>query len=260
MTKYTALSPSRHAGKTWSPPSHFGFAKQTTYVDVIGAEVAQVATNMPLALVRDGERFKLIGLLSYRGRHNVFVAPNGRWMGSYIPAAFRIHPFRLIRVSTPEKLILCVDETSGLIKDGGGQTLFDDAGQLSKSVSGIVTALQGLEKGRAVITVATRALEEAGIIVPWQIDVKGNTAGSIFEQLYRVDEPSLQGLDDANFLKLRKAGALALAYAQIVSMARVEFLEQLTAFHQGSAATASNGTTLADLLGDPKAELLNFNS
>lgn len=258
MARYAPLSRSKHTGKTWSPPAHFGFAAQAPYVEVVGAEATQVAALMPLAFVRAGERFALVGLTSCLVGHNLFVAPNGGWTGSYVPATLRFHPFRLMRVSTPDKAVLCVDETSDLIKDGGGHPLFDDNGQPSKLISEVVEVLNGLEKSRASIDVATRALEQAGVIVPWQLEVKGNKAGTIFERLHRVDEPSLQKLDDTSFLKLRQSGALALAYLQIISMGRVAFLEQLAASHQRFAATTSGAIKLSDVLGGENTELLNF--
>lgn len=258
MAKFAPLSRSKHAEKTWSPPAHFGFASHATYVEVSGAEVGPLAADMPLAFVRRGERFVLVGLLSCLVGRNLFVGPDGRWMGSYVPATFKFHPFRLVQISTADKVVLCVDETSPLIADSRGQRLFDDSGELSKLASGIVQGMELLRKTQASVAITTRGLQEVGVIVPWQLEVKGEKSGTIFEQLHRVDETLLQKLDDASFLKLRKTGALALAYSQIVSMGRVTFLRQLAASHQRMAATTSGAVTLSDVLGVGSNDLLNF--
>ena len=256
MAKFAPLSRSKHAEKTWTPPAHFGFASHATHVEAAGAEVGQLGADMPLAFVRHGDQLVLVGLLSCLVGRNLFVGPDGRWMGSYVPATFKFHPFRLMQ--TEGSVVLCVDETSPLFADSGGQRLFDDGGELSKLASGIVQGMELLRKTQAPVTMAARSLEEAGVIVPWQLEVTGEKRGTIFEQLHRVDEKLLQKLDDSSFLKLRKAGALALAYTQIVSMGRLAFLQQLAVQHQRFAAATSGAVTLSDVLGFGNNDVLNF--
>jgi hypothetical protein len=45
--------------------------------------------------------------------------------------------------------------------------------------------------------------------------------------LFRIDEARLNALDDEGFLKLRKAGGLSIAYAQLLSMNNIQMLAQL---------------------------------
>ena len=45
--------------------------------------------------------------------------------------------------------------------------------------------------------------------------------------LLRIDEVRLNALDDASFLALRSAGALAIAYSQMLSMRRIAVFETL---------------------------------
>ena len=47
------------------------------------------------------------------------------------------------------------------------------------------------------------------------------------EGLFSVDEAALNKLDDEDFLALRKAGGLAIAYAQLFSMNQLAVLERL---------------------------------
>lgn len=258
MANFVPLSRSKHAEKTWSPPAHFGFASRATYVEVAGAEVGPLGADIPLAFVRRGDQLVLVGLLSCFVGRNLCVGPDGHWLGSYVPATFKFHPFRMMQTPAADKVVLCVDETSPLFADGGGNRLFDDGGEPSTLTNGIVRGMEGLRKTQASVTMAARGLQEAGVVVPWQLEVIGDKRGTIFEQLHRVDETLLQKLDDATFLNLRKAGALALAYTQIVSMGRVNFLQQLAGFHQRIAATTSGAVTLSDVLGVGNNDVLNF--
>ncbi len=259
MVKYVPLSPAKHAGRRWCRPFHFGFASQATVVAITGAEIANAATNMPIAFVKEANRFQLVGVLSYQKGRNLFVGPDGRWIGTYTPAVFRTHPFRFLRLPDAETLVLCVDEESHLIEEGRGtEPFFDDAGHRSRSLDAVVAVLEALEKSRAMTAVAVRALDEAGVIAPWKIEIGGDQREALVGGLYRVDESLLQKLDDASYLKLRKAGALPLAFAQLISMARLGLLVQLSDSQKRWAEVAPNPTTLSDFLGGPQNELLKF--
>jgi hypothetical protein len=48
---------------------------------------------------------------------NLFVAPDGRWLAAYTPAAYRGYPFQLAHAENGQQ-VLCFDEESGLITDG----------------------------------------------------------------------------------------------------------------------------------------------
>ena len=45
--------------------------------------------------------------------------------------------------------------------------------------------------------------------------------------LHRIDEVALNGLSDDQFLQVRKASALPIAYAQLISMGQTTALERL---------------------------------
>ena len=158
MVKYVPLSPAKHAGRRWCRPFHFGFASQATVVAITGAEIANAATNMPIAFVKEANRFQLVGVLSYQKGRNLFVGPDGRWIGTYTPAVFRTHPFRFLRLPDAETLVLCVDEESHLIEEGRGtEPFFDDAGHRSRSLDAVV-AVSGpvdlITDGRTTVRVA----------------------------------------------------------------------------------------------------------
>lgn len=260
MVKYVPLNPAAHGGKTWNlPSSNYGFASRATFVAIVGAEMANAATNMPLAFIRDGEQFQPVGLLSYHKGHNLFVRPDGRWIGGYIPAAFRAYPFRFLRPPGSDKSILCIDEESGLLESGKGtEPFFDDVGKPSKSVTGVIAMLEALEKSRALTAIAVRALEAAGVIVPWDLEVKDGRNETQVQGLFRVDEQLLQKLDDEAFLGLRKASALPLAYAQLISMARLSLLVNMANETQKRPSPPPNAITLSDFFGDPESALLKF--
>lgn len=257
MTRFVPVSNRRHAVLTWNRPGNYTFASDRALVPIVGTELAPAATNMPLAFVKDAAIIHLVGLLSGNSGENLFVGPSGRWAtGTYIPALFRTYPFRLLRESA-EKMTLCVDEESGLLPESGGEErFFSDTGELSAAVSEILKTLETLERSRAATTSAVAELDAAGLLVPWEVQfVEGRpkSPGGV----YKIDEARLRDLDDDIFLRLRKTGGLSLAYAQLISLSRLEVLKRL-AEHRKRQAPARESATLASILAQGPEPTLRF--
>jgi hypothetical protein len=62
---------------------------------------------------------------------------------------------------------------------------------------------------------------------PWEINLKQGEKVVPVKALFRIGEAALNKLDDKEFLILRKAGCLTLAYAQLLSMSQLAVLERL---------------------------------
>src|SRR5690606_18220561 len=145
-----------------------------------------------------------VALLSFAPGSNLFVSDEGKWVGTYIPAMFRSYPFRLLRVKGQDDMVLCIDEESEFIKDGPGEEIFFDGGdQPSKSVTQTSEFLTELERSRQATAFAVNALAEAGVVVPWLIDVKAGDKKTPVKGIYRIDEKALNGLNTEQFEKLR---------------------------------------------------------
>jgi len=127
--------------------------------------------------------------------------------------------------------VLCIDTESGLVVDGSaaaGEEFIGPDGNISPALKAVLDFLNELERSRRATDLAVAALAEAGIIQPWPIKLKAEQAERAITGLYRIDEVALNGLTDDVFLKLRKAsGALAIAYAQMLSMGQLGMFEHL---------------------------------
>lgn len=249
MPRYVPISRTNHAGKTWMRAQSYGFASRTPVAPIVGLELATAAVNMPLGFVRQGENFHLSALLSFRADNNLFVGPDGRWISSYTPAIFRSYPFRLLRPEGSEQMVVCVDEESDLIHDGdGGEAFFGEDGKPSEQVTQVADFLQQLEASRLATDIAVKALAQAELIVPWEIRIKGSEGGELpVNGFFRVDETKLNALDEQSYLGLRKAGAIGLAYGQIVSMSRLEMLGRLAEHHENVVKARQQARPLPEL-------------
>src|ERR1700734_2120149 len=118
MSKFVAISRERHAGKRWRRTEGYPFAAADTVVPVVGAELFRVVLAMPVAFVEQSGRYELMAVLSFTRGRNMFVGPDGRWLGSYVPAWYRSYPFRLLQREGADESVLCIDEDGKLIVEG----------------------------------------------------------------------------------------------------------------------------------------------
>ena len=252
MTKIVPVTPELHGAKRWRRISNYNFAVGDPLVPVVGAELSRLVPTMPLAFVERAGAYELMAVLSFAPGRNLFVGPDGRWLGGYIPAFFRSYPFRLLAREGTDVSVLCVDEDSKLIVGGesAGEDFFDADGKSSAAVKPILDMLSEVERSRKATQLAVLALAEAGVIQPWPIKLKTAQAEQAIGGLHRIDEAALNALGDEAFLKLRKASALTLADGQILSMGQLGIFEQLARLHSqpGPAPVAALPENLDSLL------------
>ena len=225
----TAISAEKFSGKAWRRYTSYAFAAGETLIPLVVAELAQAVPAMPLGFVQSGKGFQLVAVTALQQGGNLFVAPDGRWLGAYVPAALRGYPFRLVKPQDRADSILCIDEASGLVVEAGqGETFFDEDGQPSKALRDVFELLSQVERSRMVTQAAVGALAAASLVQPWPLNIQQGEQNVPVTGLYRIDEAALNALENEAFLTLRHSGALPVAYAQLLSMNQIAVLQQLS--------------------------------
>jgi SapC len=234
MPSYAPVSRERHRHKRWRRCDSYAFVAGETVAPIVAAELGRAALFMPLAFVKQADRFSLVAVLSVAPGRNLFVAPDGRWLGPHIPMLLRTYPFRLLSQQGTDNLVLCVDEQSTSLFDDGadGEPLFEADGNLSPALQQVLEVLTAVERSRAGTDLVVAELGAAGVIMPWEIKLRSTDREQMVAGLYRIDEAALQVLSDAAFLKLRQTSALPLAYAQLLSAGQLYVLEHLARVQQ----------------------------
>jgi hypothetical protein len=229
MAEFTAVTPKTHAKKVWKNVTDYLFAAADTVIPLVGAELSKVVPVMPIGFVKQEAGYQLVAIASLQPGKNLYVAPDGKWLSTYIPSALRAYPFRLLKPENAEKSVLCINEASGLVVESTeeGNAFFDDENQPTQSIKDMLNFLSEVEANLLVTEGAVNALDDADLITPWEINLKQGEEVVPVEGLFRVDEAALNKLDDEDFLAVRKAGGLALAYAQLLSMNQLAVLERL---------------------------------
>jgi hypothetical protein len=258
MPQFAVVSRERHGQKKWLRFNSFAFAAADALVPLVGAELLpRAALAMPCAFLEQSGRYTLVAVLSLIPGRNMFVDPGGRWLGAYVPAWYRLYPFRMLPQQGTDELVLCVAEESGLVVEGNaaGEEFFDGEGNLSPALKPVFEALTVTERSRRGTDLAVAALAQAGVIRPWQIKLKTDQGEQPVSGLHHIDEAALSALPDDVFLKLRTTSGLPLAYAQLLSAGQLGVFEHLAKLHNQPAppplaALPENLDSLLERLGD----------
>ena len=234
MSKIVPVRRETHAQKVWVRPTNYQFAAKEPLAPVVLAEVMPVGSWMPIVFLQQAGRYLAMAMMCPMPGHNLFVAPDGQWLGGYVPASLRSYPFRLVRPEGSEQMALCVDEDSGLVKDADekGENFFTADGKPTPAISKLMGFLREVEGNRMATELAMVSLAEAGVTERWPLEVQVGDKKAGIKDLYRLNEAALAGLGDEAFLKLRKTSALHLAYAQLMSMGQIARFDQLMRLRQ----------------------------
>lgn len=230
MASFVPISRDRHADKRWISTGRYDFAKEMTVAPISGEELSLASREMVCAFIKAEDRFTLVVVLGLKPDTNLFVAPDGRWIGNYVPALFRAYPFRFAKVQGQNNLALVIDEDAGLSSDG--EPFFGEDGKPTPRLSQFVEFLTRIEQGRQKTDEVVNALADAGAIEEWPLTVQGDGGKEQkIAGLYRISERTLNQLDDETFLKLRRLQVLPIAYMQLLSMRNIDTLGKLAKAH-----------------------------
>ncbi len=228
MSNFQAISRERHAHQRWQHSSDYAFAAADAVVALAAAELPKAAMVLPIAFIERDDGFVPVAVLGLQPGRNLFVAPDGRWIGKYIPTALLTYPFRLVN-SEPGQQVLCMDEESGLVTGGPtGKRFFANDGQPSPALQEVLNTLSQIEQNRCATVAACAVLQKHRLIRPWSVNLKTD-AGAQQEVtgLFKVDETALNQLTPEALHEVRQAGALSLAYCQLLSMQHLPLLGEL---------------------------------
>lgn len=234
MTKMVPVSRETHAGQLWRRLTTYRFAARESYVPISVVEFGRIVSSMPIAFVEQSGVYTPVAVLSLTSGDNLFVAPDGRWLGSYIPLMFRFYPFRLLRRPGTDQFSLWVDEDAQQHADSAASTeLFYDAeGNLGAGTKAVFDGLVQFEQSRMATMAAVAAMAAEKVICPWPVKVKDGEQERDVNGLHRVDEVALNALSDEAFLRLRKVHGLPIAFSQLLSMGQAANFANLQQFRR----------------------------
>ncbi|MDB5474260.1 MAG: SapC, partial [Devosia sp.] len=175
----------------------------------------------------------LVAILGIEPNTNLFVASDGTWLGRYVPAMLRAHPFWFAQHEG--RSLLCIDESSGLAgpDEENARPFFEPSGEMAKPTAEVVNFLSSLNSELARAGQMGTLLHRHNLLEPWPIQIRADkaTPPRPLEGLLRVNEAALNAVPDSVHLELRR-GALLLAHAQLLSMSNLSLLPRIAEARQ----------------------------
>ena len=248
-TSLIVLDAVAHRSHGWQRNPDYGYAADKAWTPLSLAELSAAVAFYPFAFKQGADgRLQFGALMGLQAHENLFVDERGGWQVAYIPASVQAYPFSFIeRESEPTRqVLLCFDKDSGLYREcpdlaKGDERFFDDEGQLHPFMQQLLTFLYRIYQSQVQTQRATDALVEMQLLEPWELsDTLTSGAGRpSLAGLYRVNEAALNAVSATQLLDLRKANALPLIYAQLLSMQRVSVLHRLAELRQARQTAAT---------------------
>lgn len=239
MAKIVPITPQTHGQRSWRRPPHFGFSAREAFIFLSIGELPQAALRYPICFVRYGESLRVVALVGLEPGSNLCLTPEGGWLESYLPILMRTYPFALMPTESGER-VLCVDDDCGLVQPGmGAQPFYNSEGGLDTPVAELMRLLVRFEQEKVVGEQITSLLDKLGLVVPWDLSIPAPGGGiRKVEGLFTIDEEKMNALSDEDFISLRRAGGLSLAYCQMLSTQNIVTLVQRAQARRAAAAAA----------------------
>tara|TARA_R110002020_G_scaffold198830_6_gene400085 strand:- start:7107 stop:7874 length:768 start_codon:yes stop_codon:yes gene_type:complete len=218
-----AISATRHGGKGLARTGDLGFAANAIVIPLMAAEMPAAMRSYPI--IFSGPDFMPMVITGIREGENLFIDSRGKWAEPhYVPAYVRRFPFILSGGETDERLTLCIENDPARLVDLGADSgkdvkpLFEDndQGEVIKSALAFCEQYQGMfVKTRQIMKV----IADSGLLVERTSKITlGDGQNFNITGFHLVDEAKLLAMSDEEFLKLRKADALATIYCHLASM------------------------------------------
>lgn len=226
MLNVQVVQPERHVGLRWQRFGSYEHAAADAVAHLVLPEISRACVAMPIGFIMAREKLVPVAVQGLEPGRNLFVAEDGRWLGGYIPAAYRSHPFAL--GSTREgQPILCVLEDSDLLGKSGGEPFYDEHGQQAPCLKQVLEFMIEVSRQRQATQRVCAALQKHSLIEPWIFKSATDAGERHVEGLYRVDKVALKALSARGFEELRLAGALPVIYCQLLSMQHLPNLHRM---------------------------------
>lgn len=223
----------------------FHFAGEDSFAPLALGEVTRAMLHLPIGFAKDQEEWTPVALQGLSEKKNLFVLPNGRWVGRYMPLCYRLKPFVLVsregNQSEGNQLVLCFDDDSELLSDNEGEPFFDEQQNPSEIVTGIFKFLGKHAQNVSATRRLCGVLKEHGLLTEWQITLREQETAkqATLSGLFRIDEEAFNKLDPNTLAAVHQAGALPLIYCQLLSMQNLAVLSTISKEHASAKKRAA---------------------
>lgn len=220
------LARDRHAGKSLKTAASLSFAANSNAVPVTLEEFGAAARNYPIVFSMEKPAVAVV-VLGFRRGENLFIDGQGRWAPeSYVPGYIRRYPFIFMEMKERNQYMLCVDEASGLLEDGGARPLFE-GNQPSEITKKALEFCAAYHRQSVLTQRFAEALESHGLLTDKgaNITVPGGQTIAL-QGIRQIDQDKFRALPDSVILEWHKNGFLFACHTHFVSLGNWSALGQ----------------------------------
>lgn len=218
MPRYEPLNPQAHGHLRLRPRT----GTDPHFVQIVASEFPAAAVSSAILLTKDSEKgtFYAGALFGFKPEEPALKSASER--GGFVPLGLEREGF----FTSGDNIVIDLD--SPRFSENDGEPLFDESRQPSPRLRHMQRLLGELHKGRDATDAFIRALVELRTVEPIDISLRFDDGEKISLQgLYTVSLDALHALDDAQALRLFRAGYMQLAYMMAGSLNQIGVLAQL---------------------------------
>ena len=231
MPNWIPLDSKHHKNHSVAPTKNFKFAQNDNLCTILIAELRNLINQTPVIFAKNAQSvYELCVLQGLEDHKNYFVANNGTWKGSYIPAHYRSYPFTMGTDKNSNKRILCFDNDAGLVSDHGDATdlkLFREEAKPAEHTLKILEFLESVDKNKKITAKAVALIVEFDLLEDWNIKIKNGSEEKIVKGIKKINFAKFNTLDSKILAILRDAGALDIIFGHYFSIQNMEKLIKL---------------------------------
>lgn len=235
------LEANQHAKMALSDNMNAGFASEANAVPLNIVEFAVASRHYPIVF-STSEPFQPVAVCGLRAGTNAFVTDDNQWArGFYVPAYVRRYPFILMENKEQAQFILCVDQDSGFVSEGGDRRLFADDGKPTEVTNNALEFCRAYHGQYEATRQFVAALNELDLLTDNSTEIRLADDRKIQMQGYKViDREKFENLSDDVFLDWRRKNWLPIAYSHMLSLSNWPAVLQRAAERAGEAQSAAD--------------------
>ena len=199
------------------------FAAEAQSVMLTGSEYAEACKEYPIIFIKTPDAGVMsVALLGFRQSENLFVDASGNWSSRYIPAYVRRYPFIISEIG-PDQLVVCVDaDCTGLNVAGEGERLFDEQGEATPYVNGMIQFMQDYQADFLRTKAFLDNLLQLDLLTESNAKIILKSGEEhLINGIWLIDESKLAALPDDKLLMLARSGELGRIYAHLMSLSNL---------------------------------------
>ena len=237
----TPVSVERHKDLAVKSGVSYRFASSVNSVPLTAVEFAQAAAEYPIVFAGAGDSVMPAVILGAQQTENLFINDEGAWQGKYIPAFVRRYPFVFSTDKEGKTFILHIDESfEGCNREGRGERLFDNDGQQTQYLKGILNFLQDYQGRFQRTKEYCDRLKSHDLLQPMQaqFNLTGGERRSL-SGFMTVNREKLKALSDADLLTMFRNDELECTYLHLHSLRHFGNMVDRIATRSTAAGTSS---------------------